>query len=305
MNCEREGYHLSKNFKAARRRVIFGLGALAGGLVAEELMYRTGMFQLLKPFPEIGSTAVISECDKADCTTGVTGDLHIHTKDTPSILGETTYSLEEALETAAEKGLGIVAITEQDFYHDYDKSQKLAERAGVILIPAVETYGIIKEGWRAQLTGLVFGRKKAIADILAYGVTEPISEKRLPISEVVRRIHVQGGLAVVAHPSVAEGLNWYDPLGSKLIKELGIDGIEVLNGKAFQFMNRAAQRLAVEHNLPVTGGSDARSLDRIGKGFTVFSSKLTIDDWQGCLDAIKQNGTSVGGTGRKLGPFFG
>jgi len=236
----------------------------------------------------------------------IIADLHIHTKTSSDFITNAHYGMEEALTTAIEKGISVVAITEHGILHDYNKSQQLAEKTGVILIPAVELKGIITEGLRAKVVGpfaKLLGEAGPIADILAYGVTEPIPENR-PIELVTKDIHRQDGLAVLAHPSVASGINWYGPVGRKLIKELGIDGIEVLNASIPQFMNRAAARLAKEFKLPITGGSDARWLRFIGKGLTVFSPDLKIQNWRDCIQAIKDSKTSVGGVGIRLGPFF-
>lgn len=234
------------------------------------------------------------------------GDLHIHTEISPDVITKAHYDMKEALYIAAEKGVGVVAITEHKKFHDYDDAQKQAEEAGVILIPASELRGIISEGLRAKFIGHFVkfaGLPGPVTDILAYGVTEPIEDDK-PIEHVVADIHRQNGLAILAHPSGSLGINWYGETGRKLIKELGIDGIEALNASIPQPFNRAAERLAKEHNLPVTGGSDARRRWQIGKGLTVFSPELTIATWEDCIRAIMDKKTSTRGTGIRLGPFF-
>ncbi|MEN8253507.1 MAG: PHP-associated domain-containing protein [Patescibacteria group bacterium] len=75
-------------------------------------------------------------------------------------------------------------------------------------------------------------------------------------------------------------MNWYGALGKRLIQETGADGIESFNAAVLERMNRKAQQLADELNLPVTGGSDTRMLENIGRGVTVFSPGVTVKNFQ-------------------------
>lgn len=235
----------------------------------------------------------------------VTGDLHLHTDASPDLLEKATYSLEQALEIAKGKGLSVIAVTEHGVFHEYDRSQQLAERHDMILVPAVELRGLITEGWRFKLAQILgFSPKVVFADILALGVTEPIPERSLPLPQLIEIIHKQSGLAVIPHPSGHPGVNWYGDMGKQLIKDLGIDGIEAINASIPRPANIRAKKFAQEIRLPVTGGSDARTPEMIGKGLTVFSPDLTIQNWQDCLGAIRVGKTSVKGESLALGPFF-
>ncbi|MDA1079160.1 MAG: hypothetical protein O2840_00495 [bacterium] len=173
-----------------------------------------------------------------------------------------------------------IAVTEHGpILHNYERTQAMAERAGVILIPGVELRAIVTDGLRARAITKLFGRKYAWVDILAYGVTEVISERTLSLEVLIEEIHRQNGLAVIAHPSFAPGVNWYSSLGRQLINDTGADGIESFNAAVLSGMNQKAQMLAEHLNLPVTGGSDTRVLANIGKGVTVFSSDVTLKKW--------------------------
>jgi predicted metal-dependent phosphoesterase TrpH len=232
-------------------------------------------------------------------------DLHVHTKNSPDVLHTAKYTIEEAIETAASKGLTAVAITEHGpKLHNYDSSQAMADRAGIILIPGVELRAIVTDGLRARAITKLFGRQYATVDILAYGVTEVIPERELSLEALIEEIHRQDGLAIIAHPSFAPGLNWYSPLGRQLITDTGADGIESFNAAVLSGMNVKARMLADSLEMPVTGGSDTRVLNNIGKGVTVFSPELKIANWQDCLNAIKSGKTTSRGASRKLGPSF-
>lgn len=232
-------------------------------------------------------------------------DLHVHTKDSPDVLHSSKHTLEEALIEAKKKGLTAIAITEHGpKLHNYDKSQGIADREGIILVPGVELRALIKEGRRASIIARLFGEKYATVDVLAYGVTEEIPEATLGLEDLIEEIHRQNGLAIIAHPSFAPAVDWYGPLGRRLIQQTGADGIESFNAAVLQGMNNKAQRLADEFGLPVTGGSDTRKLENIGKGLTVFSPDLTIKNWQDVLTAIKTGNTLSKGMSRKLGPSF-
>ena len=232
-------------------------------------------------------------------------DLHVHTAASPDVLHNSKHTLEEALAEASLKGLTAIAITEHGpVLHDYDKSQGIADREGVILVPGVELRAIIEDGRTAKIITRLFGRKRATVDVLAYGVTDEIPEATLSLHQLIEKIHKQNGLAIIAHPSFAPAVNWYGPLGRRLIKETGADGIESFNAAVLAGMNENAQKLAIDLELPVTGGSDTRTLENIGKGVTVFNRDTMLKDWQDVLDAIKSGKTISRGTSRKFGLSF-
>ncbi len=232
------------------------------------------------------------------------GDLHIHTGGVCFDIPKVTYSLREAIAKAAERECRVVAITEHEVLHPYDKTQEIARRSGIILIPAVEVRGLIEEGWRARVITRLFGSSYSFVDILAYGITEPIPGRSLPLAKVVEIIHKQNGLAIVAHPSFNVAGDWYGPEGRALISGLGIDGIEVFNGRSLPRWNRRAVNLAAELSLAVTGGSDAHRLQNIGIGLTFFRQDLDAKDWCQCIEEIRNKRTTVSGQRIKLWPFF-
>ncbi len=70
-------------------------------------------------------------------------------------------------------------------------------------------------------------------------------------------LHQAGGVAVMAHP----GLNRRDELIPPLV-EAGLDGLECFHPKHSAAMSERYQRLALDHRLLVTGGSDCHGMNK-------------------------------------------
>lgn len=116
--------------------------------------------------------------------------------------------------------------------------------------------------------------------VLALWVTKLIP-KNLSLKETVQAIHEQDGFAILAHPfelvvcpdAVLRYLR-----NPELIREAGIDGIEVHNAGAFTPGNNIlARRLAAQLKLPIVGNSDGHSLEAIGRGTTQFAGRTAAD----------------------------
>jgi hypothetical protein len=133
--------------------------------------------------------------------------------------------------------------------------------------------------------------KSKSGDILGLNIKESIPEHLSP-EESIRRIHDQGGLAIVAHPF---GL-WCGFKGN-LENYLGqIDGIEILNASVFKG-NETAKAFAQKHNLAFTAGSDAHFTNQfIAKTWLElpldYSPNLTAAQ---VITAIKQKKGAAGG----------
>ncbi len=179
-------------------------------------------------------------------------DLHIHSEQSPD--GRMTVS--EILTQAKKKGLQGAAICDHDRFFAGQ-----SEGEDFLLIGGEEfstPYG--------HLLGLF--------------LTEPIHEKTVP--DLIRAIHAQGGLAVLAHPfEHAKTPDRFEEIVPLL------DGMEIWNGRANR-KNRQANRQAAEyaaaHNLPGFGGSDAHLKQEIGNGYVVVEvESLTMDNVKAAL----------------------
>ena len=60
-------------------------------------------------------------------------DLHIH-----STASDGQYSPSEIVEKAAEKNIGVIALTDHDTVSGLDEAKKAAEKNNLILVPGVE-----------------------------------------------------------------------------------------------------------------------------------------------------------------------
>ena len=115
-------------------------------------------------------------------------------------------------------------------------------------------------------------------DILAYGISE-VPPRGLPAQQILSNIHQQGGVAICAHPFAKR--NSFD--GE--ITQFAFDGIEI-NGRVGKRENQRARRLAIEMDIPTTGGSDAHNVHALNTMATWFSYKIrSIED---IVNAIKK-----------------
>lgn len=92
-----------------------------------------------------------------------------------------------------------------------------------------------------------------------------------PVRDVVARTHALGGAVVAAHP--------YDPTvphpgGDILFTLPSIQAVESVNPKHSAASPNAAIEAAETLGLPCVGGSDARSLDELGRAGTLFTRRL-------------------------------
>jgi len=144
--------------------------------------------------------------------------------------------VQELLYYVRKRGLNGVAITDHNVIKGAVKFQR--EVRDCLVIPGVEID--TKQG-----------------HILALFLKLPANFKSpsstYTLEEAIETVHDIGGLAVAAHPtSLFRG-----ELRRYVMKEF--DAVEVMNASAipFCFSTRINRKIAVEHRLPQTGGSDA------------------------------------------------
>jgi len=186
-------------------------------------------------------------------------DMHVHTEDSPD--AHTRISdLPGIIKT---KGLDGIAVTE----HNRFNPPKFSD---VIILPGVEI-------------------SSAEGHIIALNVRELIP-RDLSAEETIRRIHDQGGIAIVPHP--------YDPVCECVkIRNLKVmpDAVETMNADALSFVisNHLAKRDAQRFKLPQVGGSDSHIPESIGDCYTLIdSASSSVSD---ILFAIRQGKTRTAG----------
>lgn len=186
-------------------------------------------------------------------------DLHMHSYFSFDSLNKP----EKIAEKAIKAGLDGIAITDHNVFRiDWPLLQsKFTE---LIIIPGTEM------------------GTKGVGDILCYFIESEITSK--DPYEVVKQVHEQGGIAVLAHP-FHHGRT-IESYPDKLVELL--DAIETAN--AHNIVNtELAKELADRFSKPCTGGSDAHIISEISNGYTLVNlSKEEARDNEKLKKAILQ-----------------
>jgi predicted metal-dependent phosphoesterase TrpH len=209
-------------------------------------------------------------------------DLHVHTnRGSP----DSSLTPEELVTEASRLGLTGVMVTEhlgwprQDF-------EEFARRQEIVLLLCLETYTplghIITLGLDKYVTGYSGG-------------IETVRKLRKEVDRV-------GGLMILAHPfrylfngrgNYTQNILFEDWSTIPTTPEEAVqhpifelvDEIEVVNGGNNEKENRFAQSVAQALGRWGTGGSDAHSVDGLGKGATVFPGDIRTQ--QDLLEALR------------------
>ena len=209
-------------------------------------------------------------------------DLHVHTN-----RGSFDSSLtpEELVAEAQRLGLTGVMVTEHNGWprHDFEE---FAQDQGIVLIRNLEMYTplghIITIGLDSHVTGFAGG-------------IETVRELRREVDRV-------GGFMIIAHPfrflfdlpGVYSQNKLFEDVASfpKSPEEASkhpvfqlVDEVEVVNGANIEVENRFAQDVAKVVGCWGTGGSDAHSVNGLGKGSTVFNGDIRNE--RDLLDALR------------------
>lgn len=168
-------------------------------------------------------------------------DLHVHTEISPC----SSLSLAEILAAARSRRLDGVCLTDHDTMNIRHRVQEGRQPDGLIIIIGMEY---------ATTQG----------DFLLFGPFEDL-KPGLSATEVLGIVNRQGGAAIGAHPyRPGRGLD-------ETILAGGLCGVvETHNGRTPESMNHQAEEMAEHYGLPATGGSDAHTLDELGRFLTRF-----------------------------------
>lgn len=178
-------------------------------------------------------------------------DLHIHSKYSPDSISEP----KSIAKVARLRGINVIAVTDHNTI-----------RGGL------ET----KEYESDDLKVIVGSEIKTLSgEIIGLFLHKEIP-KNLNAIETIKRIHRQGGLAVIPHPFDTVRKNSMRYLDKDTLNL--IDGIEVLNVRSIARSNLTAQEFAYKHKLKFTAGSDAHTLLEIGGACLQSGSKKLDSD---------------------------
>ena len=187
-------------------------------------------------------------------------DLHIHT-----CLSDGTASVRETLEYAStHTRLDAIAVTDHDTIEGALEAAALATTYRVDVVVGEEITS--REG-----------------HILGLFLTNRVPP-RLSALETVAAIHAQGGLAVAAHPFLHAVSHSPDGFQARMgagaaIRRVPFDALEV--NDAFPGLALANWRLRRANarycRLPLVGNSDSHVKEAIGRSYTRFPGRSTLD----------------------------
>ncbi|HWO47020.1 MAG TPA: PHP domain-containing protein [Solirubrobacterales bacterium] len=185
-------------------------------------------------------------------------DLHMHTDHS----GDCATPVDVLINTARDRNLGAIAITDHNEVSGALEARKLAEELGDIKVIAAEE---VKTAEQGEVIGLFLEEK---------------IPKGLTMAETIREIRAQGGLVYVPHPfdrfhSVPDYEHLLD-----MVEE--IDLLEVFNPRvAVTAFNVEAVRFAAKYRIVPAAGSDSHVAQGLG------SVRQRIHDFDGPAEFLE------------------
>jgi predicted metal-dependent phosphoesterase TrpH len=185
-------------------------------------------------------------------------DLHMHTDHS----GDCATPVDVLIQTARDRGLGAIAITDHNEVSGALEARKLAEELGDIKVIVAEE---VKTAEQGEVIGLFLEEKVP---------------KGLTMAETIAEIRRQGGLVYVPHPfdrfhSVPDYEHLLD-----IVEE--IDLLEVFNPRvALTSFNEEAVRFARKYRIVPAAGSDSHVAQGLG------SVRQRIHDFDGPAEFLE------------------
>ncbi|HEY6771332.1 MAG TPA: PHP domain-containing protein, partial [Solirubrobacterales bacterium] len=179
-------------------------------------------------------------------------DLHMHTDHSP----DCATPAELLLETAKERGLGAIAITDHNEISGALEAREIAARIGGIKVIIAEEVKTAHEG---EVIGLFLNER---------------IERGMTLAETIAEIRRQGGLVYVPHPfDRLHSVPDYENL-LEVVDE--IDILEVFNPRVtLSAFNEEAVRFAGKYDIVPGAGSDSHVAQGLG------SVKIRLRDFDG------------------------
>jgi len=187
-------------------------------------------------------------------------EMHAHSSDKSLDSG---VSVEELVGQAAALGLDGICLTEHNALWPEEDTKRLSEIFQINVLPAIEL-------------GTNFGH------VLAYGFSR-YRPQLLMIDHLIKSAEEEGAALIVAHPMRSTGT--LRRPSSEEIKNW-FTGIEAVNGDHSDSDDGYYVRLAKELGVVAIGGSDAHSVQAVGRAATIFPTEIkTVID---LVSALKQ-----------------
>lgn len=189
-------------------------------------------------------------------------DLHIHSM----FSGDSIAKPESILAAAADRGIGIIAITDHGTITGWNTFYQLKNKYPVNVIYGQE----IK----------VYLENRVVGEILGLYLEKPVQSK--DTVGVINEIRAQNGLISIAHPFSERR---HEFLAYTEINNWNEIAIEILNGRTYNPRdNEMASNLAERLQTPITAGSDAHTPFEVGNVYLEFDGKTPADLKQAILN---------------------
>lgn len=207
-------------------------------------------------------------------------ELHCHSSHSDGLA-----SVEEIMRRCADLQIGALAITDHNTFSGYNAAKRIAAKINpkLLLIPAVEIT-------------CRYGRDSG--HVVALGVG---GDMRIVVNEdvtkTIERIQKTGGIAIDVHPFGGFMRNGFTD--ERIAKRF--DAIEVLNGNTLSWQNDKALELAERLGMPKTAGSDAHTLEALGK----MACEIEADSVDEILSAIKRDSVKLPEQNTTFGSVIG
>lgn len=194
-------------------------------------------------------------------------DLHIHTNSS----FDSDSSIREIIQRAKSLDLNGIALTDHNVLFSPIKAKKKEKESGLHIIPGEE---ILTE----------------YGEIIGLYMQEQIINNSF--IEVIEALNDQGAIIVLPHPFRCHLKISY--LASK------VHAIEIINNKSRITQNLSAKRLCKKYNKAGVAGSDAHTINEIGKAITL----LLGNDEESFRKAIKKKDIKVQGYSNSIYTTF-
>ena len=179
-------------------------------------------------------------------------DLHMHTDHS----GDCATPVEVLVETAKDRGMGAIAVTDHNEISGALLAREYAEKVGGIQVIVAEE---VKTAEQGEVIGLFIEEK---------------IERGMTMAETIAEIRRQGGLVYVPHPF--DRLHSVPDYEHLLDMVEDIDIIEVFNPRvAFSAFNEEAERFASKYRIVPGAGSDGHVAQALG------SVRIRLHDFEG------------------------
>jgi predicted metal-dependent phosphoesterase TrpH len=196
-------------------------------------------------------------------------DLHVHTE---AFSSDSNLDPEEAIKEAKRIGLDGICFSEHNRAWEIREIRRLSQRWDFLVVNAVEV-------------------DTAEGHVLVFGLHRDF-ERTIRVHELRKMANQAGGVMIAAHPfksfrvfGVSDLSLSPEQASQRPIFE-SVDALEGFSGKTAEIDNILAQEVARMLGMNMTGGSDAHSLEAIGKCVTIFENN--IKDEAGLIQELKR-----------------